>query len=235
MKVVIYTQNNCQFTPQEKTYLTSKGVTFEERNVETNKTFLDEMMKLGSNFAGTPVTQITKDDGTTAVLKGFTQTEFDAALGGAPVAVANADMNVPAAPTNPVQTPPAPTPTPAPEPTPAPMPAPEPVQPPAPAEPPMQAANADMTMPQAPTDQPVTPPAPDPVVPTVPEPIPTPTPAPEPAPMPTTSDVVPPTQTASNPLDAILADLQQKVSAVTPATQTANADIYAKLYSTSST
>lgn len=45
MKVVIYTQNTCQFTPQEKQYLTSKGVTFEERNVESNKTFLDEMMK----------------------------------------------------------------------------------------------------------------------------------------------------------------------------------------------
>ena len=242
MKAVIYTQNNCQFTPQEKTYLTSKGVTFEERNVEANKEFLDEMMKIGANFAGTPVTQITKDDGSTAVLKGFTQTEFDAALGGGTVATANADMNVPPmpvtppAPVEPVMPPvPETMPTPMPEPTPAPVvetPAPvvpEPV-PSAPVEPVTQAANADMTMP-------VTPPAPvEPVKPPAPEPRPTPMPEPTPAPVveapapvvpePVPSAPVEPvTQTASNPLDAILADLQQKVSAASPAVQTANADM----------
>ncbi len=174
MKVVIYTQNNCQFTPQEKNYLASKGVTFEERNVETNKGYLDEMMKLGSNFAGTPVTQIVKDDGTSTVLKGFTQTEFDAALGGAPVS----------------------------------------------------AANADMTMPQAPVDQPVVPPAPEPTPAPMPEPAPAPMPEPTPAPVvETPAPVEPAVQTANNPLDAILADLQQKVSAATPAVQTANADM----------
>ena len=170
MKVVIYTQNNCQFTPQEKNYLASKGVTFEERNVETNKGYLDEMMKLGSNFAGTPVTQIVKDDGSSTVLKGFTQTEFDAALGGSPVA----------------------------------------------------AANADMTMPQAPVDQPVAPATSD-VAPVASDAMPA---APEPTTPPTpeaTADKA--VQTANNPLDAILADLQQKVSATTPTVQSANADM----------
>jgi|GEM_PF-453361 len=316
MKVVIYTQNNCQFTPQEKNYLASKGVTFEERNVETNKGYLDEMMKLGSNFAGTPVTQIVKDDGSSTVLKGFTQTEFDAALGGAPVAAANADMTMPQAPVDqpvapatsdvaPVASdamPPAPEPTPAPMPEPAPAPMPEPtpapvVETPTPVEPStdanaladkaVQTANADMTMPQAPVDQPVMPPMPEPTPTPAPEPTPAPMPEPAPAPMPeptpapvvetpapvepevqtanadmtmpqapvdqpvapATSDVAPvasdampaapepttpPTpeatadkavQTANNPLDAILADLQQKVSATTPTVQSANADM----------
>jgi len=302
MKVVIYTQNNCQFTPQEKNYLASKGVTFEERNVETNKGYLDEMMKLGSNFAGTPVTQIVKDDGSSTVLKGFTQTEFDAALGGSPVAAANADMTMPQAPVDqpvaPVASdamPPAPEPTPAqmPEPAPAPMPEPAPapvVETPTPVEPStdanaladkaVQTANADMTMPQAPVDQPVMPPMPEPTPTPAPEPTPAPMsePAPAPMPEPTPAPVVetpapvepevqtanadmtmpqapvdqlvapvasdampaapepttPPTpeatadkavQTANNPLDAILADLQQKVSATTPTVQSANADM----------
>jgi len=235
MKVVIYTQNNCQFTPQEKNYLASKGVTFEERNVETNKGYLDEMMKLGSNFAGTPVTQIVKDDGSSTVLKGFTQTEFDAALGGAPVAAANADMTMPQAPVDqPVMPPmPEPTPTPAPEPTPAPMPEPAPapmpeptpapvVETPAPVEPEVQTANADMTMPQAPVDQPVAPATSD-VAPVASDAMPA---APEPTTPPTpeaTADKA--VQTANNPLDAILADLQQKVSATTPTVQSANADM----------
>ncbi len=314
MKAVIYTQNNCQFTPQEKTYLASKGVTFEERNVEANKTFLDEMMKLGANFAGTPVTQITKDDGTTEVLKGFTQAEFDAALGGAsasagamadkPVQTANADMNAPLPPSGqatppapdpvtaptpdpvvppepvapPAQEPmPMPEPTPAPveppvqtpsdasvqtansdmnvpttsvpdpvvPPTPAPDPMPEPTTPPspedsadnaAPVEPTapatsdvVQTANADMTMPSgqsplggaaAPVDQPVAPATSD-VVPPMPEPTTPPTPeASADNAAPVVETPAPATQTASNPLDAILADLQQKVSAASPVTQT---------------
>ena len=250
MKVVIYTQNNCQFTPQEKNYLASKGVTFEERNVETNKGYLDEMMKLGSNFAGTPVTQIVKDDGSSTVLKGFTQTEFDAALGGAPVAappdprgstavccgsrrrrcrrsarVAPATSDV--APVASDAMPPAPEPTPAPMPEPAPAPMPEPtpapvVETPAPVEPEVQTANADMTMPQAPVDQPVAPATSD-VAPVASDAMPA---APEPTTPPTpeaTADKA--VQTANNPLDAILADLQQKVSATTPTVQSTNDDM----------
>jgi len=165
MKVVIYTQNNCQFTPQEKTYLTSKGVTFEEKNVETNKEALDEMMKLGSNFAGTPVTQITKDDGTTAVLKGFTQTEFDAALGASvQVQTANADVSVsasdqpivpPMPPMDSTSSPQMPEPVP-----PAPMDLPS--TPPMPEPMPMDSASS----PQVP--EPPVPPMPEPIMPSTP-------------------------------------------------------------------
>ena len=39
------------------------------------------MLTISNNFAGTPVTKIDKDDGQIAVLKGFTQKEFDTLLG----------------------------------------------------------------------------------------------------------------------------------------------------------
>jgi glutaredoxin len=81
MKILLYTTTNCQFSKQEKDYLASHSLAFEEKNLDTNKQFLTEMMTLGNNFAGTPVTRIEKDDGTFVVLKGFTVEEFNAALG----------------------------------------------------------------------------------------------------------------------------------------------------------
>lgn len=81
MKITLYTTTNCQFSKQEKEYLTSHSLPFEEKNIDTNKQFLTDMMAIGNNFAGTPVTKIEKDDGTVAVLKGFTVEEFNTALG----------------------------------------------------------------------------------------------------------------------------------------------------------
>lgn len=81
MKITLYTTANCQFSKQEKEYLASHSLPFEEKNLDTNKEFLTEMMTVGNNFAGTPVTKIEKDDGTIVVLKGFTETEFNTALG----------------------------------------------------------------------------------------------------------------------------------------------------------
>ncbi|MCL4374901.1 glutaredoxin family protein [Patescibacteria group bacterium] len=120
MKITVYTINDCQFSKQEKDYLNANKMAFEEKNLETNKEFLTEMLTLSNNFAGTPVTKIEKDDGQIVVLKGFTKDEFDTALGltpTAPTQVATAAATVqpltpPAKPTEP--TPPQPT---APEPT----------------------------------------------------------------------------------------------------------------------
>jgi glutaredoxin len=81
MKIIIYTVPDCQFSKQEKEYLQSKNLPFEEKNLESNREFLTEMLTLSNNFAGTPVTKIEKDDGQSVVLKGFTQSEFDTALG----------------------------------------------------------------------------------------------------------------------------------------------------------
>lgn len=131
MKITIYTISDCAFCKQEKDYLTSHNIAYEEKNLETNKDFLTEMLAVSNNFAGTPVTKIEKDDGQITVLKGFTKDEFDQALGIAQVApavqTAEASMNMPSDAT---VTPPIPAPVPpAPEPT-APAPIPEPPQPP---------------------------------------------------------------------------------------------------------
>lgn len=77
MKITIYTVETCKFSAEEKEYLKSKNLPFEEKNVETDHAALEMMLKIGNNFAGTPVTEIAKDDGTTVVLKGFTKEEFE--------------------------------------------------------------------------------------------------------------------------------------------------------------
>lgn len=81
MKITLYTVSDCKFSASEKAYLQGKSLAFEEKNLETNKENLTEMLNLSNNFAGTPVTKIEKDDGQILVLKGFTQEEFDNALG----------------------------------------------------------------------------------------------------------------------------------------------------------
>ncbi len=81
MKITLYTVNECFFSKQEKDYLTTNNLPFEEKNLEVNREFLTEMLTVSNNFAGTPVTKIEKDDGTIVVLKGFTKEEFDKTLG----------------------------------------------------------------------------------------------------------------------------------------------------------
>ncbi len=81
MKITVYTTTDCQFSKAERDYLNTNKLAFEEKNLDTNKEFLQEMMTVGNNFAGTPVTRIEKDDGSIAVLKGFTKEEFDTTLG----------------------------------------------------------------------------------------------------------------------------------------------------------
>jgi glutaredoxin len=90
MKITVYTIKDCVFSKQEKDYLNANKLTFEEKDLETNKDFLTEMLAISNNFAGTPVTRVEKDDGTIAVLKGFTKEEFDTTFGLAPAPVVDA-------------------------------------------------------------------------------------------------------------------------------------------------
>lgn len=80
MKVTIYTINDCKFSQAEKEYLKNNNIAFEEKNLETNRDYLTEMLKISDNFAGTPVTRVEKDGGEIIILKGFTQDEFAKAL-----------------------------------------------------------------------------------------------------------------------------------------------------------
>jgi glutaredoxin len=166
MKITVYTVTDCQFSKQEKDYLNTNKFAFDEKNLETNREFLTEMLAVSNNFAGTPVTKIEKDDGQIVVLKGFTKEEFDKTLGlgekPAPVEAAP-PPEVPAAkapvvPDAPAATPPPVVPEPvAPAPVVAAAPQPEPVQsPPEPVMPPPVA-------PAAPPETPAAPATPDPM------------------------------------------------------------------------
>jgi glutaredoxin len=94
MKITIYTITECAFSKQEKEYLSSHGLQFEEKNLEVNREFLTEMLAVGNNFAGTPVTKIEKDDGQIVILKGFTAAEFDKTLALAPQTVESVKQQV---------------------------------------------------------------------------------------------------------------------------------------------
>jgi glutaredoxin len=130
MKITIYSTNDCQFSKQEKDYLKAHNLPFEEKNLESNREFLTEMLTLSNNFAGTPVTKIEKDDGNVVILKGFTTSDFDTNLEivaepSPTQAVANSTLPVPE---SVVSTPPLTTPEPLPPtPPPTPEPTPEPV------------------------------------------------------------------------------------------------------------
>ncbi len=84
MKITVYTTSGCQFSKQEKDYLASRNLPYEEKNLEANREFLTEMLAVSNNFSGTPVTKIEKDDGQISVLKGFTKEEFDQVLATSP-------------------------------------------------------------------------------------------------------------------------------------------------------
>lgn len=116
MKITIYTVPECQFSKAEKEYLAAHNLQFEEKNLETNKEFLTEMLTISNNFAGTPVTKIEKEDGKISILKGFTKEEFDEVLGYSQPkeAVVNSTIDIPTTPKQqpstpqPVSSPPSP-------------------------------------------------------------------------------------------------------------------------------
>ncbi len=118
MKITVYTISDCKFSKEEKDFLNAHKLPFEEKNLEANKEFLTEMLSVSNNFAGTPVTKIEKDDGQIMVLKGFTQKDFEEALGLAPVAAPSVTEPV----KTPVPPPIAPVPPPAAPPPAAPVP-----------------------------------------------------------------------------------------------------------------
>lgn len=101
MKITVYTINDCKFSQTEKEYFKKNNVEFEEKNLETNRDFLTEMLAVSNNFAGTPVTKIEKDSGESVVLKGFTQEEFDKVLGITPSTTAQPAQTAAVAATSP--------------------------------------------------------------------------------------------------------------------------------------
>ena len=189
MKITIYTISDCQFSQAEKEYLKKHNLSFEEKNLEQNREWLNEMLTLSNNFAGTPVTKIEKDDGKIEVLKGFTQEEFDQVLGfkkEESVAQASANISV----TPPVNEPSSPSQPQTPQPFSPQPPTPEPqTQPPPISQPPTPTPTPPTSQP----NQPTTPPPPTPST------------------SQASTNPTTPTQ-PSNPLASVLSDLEQKAN-----------------------
>jgi glutaredoxin 3 len=73
-KPIIYTANWCAFCHAAKDYMTSKGVDFDDRDVESDPKFTEEAVNK-SGQRGIPVIDI---DGT--IIIGFDRPKIDAAL-----------------------------------------------------------------------------------------------------------------------------------------------------------
>lgn len=81
MNIVIYTIPDCPYSKELKEYLTLNSIAFTEKDVSNDKDNLSEMLDASDKFAGVPFTLLTKDSGEKIALKGFTKSDFDAALG----------------------------------------------------------------------------------------------------------------------------------------------------------
>ena len=74
MTVKVYSTPTCPYCKKAKEYLSSKGVSFQDIDVSTDKAAADEMVKISGQM-GVPVIVI---DG--EVLKGFEEAKIDSLL-----------------------------------------------------------------------------------------------------------------------------------------------------------
>ncbi|WP_433944118.1 glutaredoxin family protein [Paenibacillus sp. SN-8-1] len=72
-QAIVYTSTNCPHCKQVKSFLTEKGVSFEERNVETNDEYAQQVFDMG--MRAVPVTLI----GDFKIV-GMNKLQFDKAL-----------------------------------------------------------------------------------------------------------------------------------------------------------
>lgn len=68
--ITIYTTSTCAYCPMVKKYLSAKGLTYEEVNLDSNPERQAEVLEL-SGALTVPVTVITKDDDSRSVVVGY--------------------------------------------------------------------------------------------------------------------------------------------------------------------
>ncbi|GIP24427.1 MULTISPECIES: glutaredoxin family protein [Paenibacillus] len=72
-QAIVYTSTNCPHCKQVKSFLTEKGVAFEERNIETNDEYAQQVWDMG--LRAVPVTLIGEFK-----IVGMNKLQFDKAL-----------------------------------------------------------------------------------------------------------------------------------------------------------
>lgn len=72
-KIKVYTSSTCPYCVMAKEYLEKKGLEFEEKNVQTDKTARQELMKMG--YTGVPVVVIGDEE-----IVGFDEVKLEKAL-----------------------------------------------------------------------------------------------------------------------------------------------------------
>ncbi|MED1953179.1 glutaredoxin family protein [Brevibacillus centrosporus] len=76
--VIIYTQTTCGPCQEEKMWLSSQQVAFEDRDIRKNDAYFQEAISLGASM--TPVTLIKKEDGEDIIIHGFDKEALKEAL-----------------------------------------------------------------------------------------------------------------------------------------------------------
>ncbi|MGN7470937.1 glutaredoxin family protein [Brevibacillus sp. SAFN-007a] len=76
--VIVYTQTTCGPCQEEKMWLTSHNIAFEDRDIRKNDAYFQEAINLGASM--TPVTFIEKENGEQIVIHGFDKEELKKAL-----------------------------------------------------------------------------------------------------------------------------------------------------------
>ena len=78
--ITIYSTTWCQFCKQEKAYLDSKGIKYNDVMVDLDNAKAEEMIRLSGQM-GVPFTVIKTEDGMEEHILGFNKPKIDAVLG----------------------------------------------------------------------------------------------------------------------------------------------------------
>lgn len=81
MQVIIYSTTTCPYCKMLKDYLTSHNIAFQEKLVDVDETYRDEMLAISGGFLGVPFTAITRDDGKRDTIIGFDKGKLKTILG----------------------------------------------------------------------------------------------------------------------------------------------------------
>lgn len=80
MKVTVYSTTTCPHCKLLRDYLEQKGISFEEKLIDTNNAARVEMEKISDGFLGVPFTVFEKDDQTKETIFGFDKGKINSLL-----------------------------------------------------------------------------------------------------------------------------------------------------------